>query len=77
MINVDKRQRTEFLDTYWLEILFFLIGEHADQHAHQVNNDIFTSQQRFYEISGLLFDFFLLLSQTIDVDGIEKVLPFR
>ena len=36
MINVDKRQRSEFLDTYWLEILFFLIGEHADQHAHQV-----------------------------------------
>ena len=37
MINVDKRQRAECLDTYWLEILFFLIGEHADQHAHQVN----------------------------------------
>ena len=57
MINVDKRQRTEFLDTYWLEILFFLIGEHADQHAHQVNNDIFTSQQRFYEKSGPLLPF--------------------
>ena len=38
MINVDKRQRQEFLDTYWLEILFFLIGEHADQHAQQVGN---------------------------------------
>ena len=38
MINVDKRQRQEFLDTYWLEILFFLIGEHADQHAQQVTN---------------------------------------
>ena len=38
MINVDKRQRAECLDTYWLEILFFLIGEHADQHAHQVSN---------------------------------------
>ena len=37
MINVDKRQRSDFLDQYWLEILFFLIGEHADQHAHQVN----------------------------------------
>ena len=36
MINVDKRQRSQCLDTYWLEILFFLIGEHADQHAHQV-----------------------------------------
>jgi len=40
MINVDKRQRAEFLDTYWLEILFFLIGEHADQHAHQVNGAV-------------------------------------
>ena len=37
MINVDRRQRAECLDTFWLEILFFLIGEHADQHAHQVN----------------------------------------
>ena len=39
MINVDKRQRAECLDTYWLEILFFLIGEHADQHAHQVRHN--------------------------------------
>merc|ERR1711874_550641 len=37
MINLDKRQRADHLDQYWLEILFFLIGEHADQHAHQVN----------------------------------------
>ena len=36
MVNVDRKQRAEYLDTYWLEILFFLIGEHADQHAHQV-----------------------------------------
>ena len=42
MINVDKRQRQEFLDTYWLEILFFLIGEHADQHAQQVTNYLFS-----------------------------------
>ena len=41
MINVDKRQRAECLDTYWLEILFFLIGEHADQHAHQVQRGIY------------------------------------
>jgi len=37
MINVDRRQRSELLDTYWLEIIFFLIGEHADHHAFQVN----------------------------------------
>jgi len=40
MINVDKRQRADCLDTYWLEILFFLIGEHADEHAHQVNGAV-------------------------------------
>ena len=28
--------RSVNLDSYWLEILFFLIGEHADIHAHQV-----------------------------------------
>ena len=36
IISLDKRQRADHLDNYWLEILFFLIGEHADQHAHQV-----------------------------------------
>jgi len=40
LINLDKRQRADCLDTYWLEILFFLIGEHADQHAHQVNGAV-------------------------------------
>merc|ERR1719233_723955 len=29
IINVDRRNRTELLDTYWLEILFFLIKEPA------------------------------------------------
>ena len=36
MINVDKRQRSEFLDTYWLEILFFLIGEHAGEFSQHI-----------------------------------------
>jgi translation initiation factor 4E len=40
IINLEKRRREECLDTYWLEILFFLIGEHADQHAHQVNGAV-------------------------------------
>ena len=35
VIAMDKRKR-DLLDTYWLEIMFFLIGEHADQHAYQV-----------------------------------------
>jgi translation initiation factor 4E len=37
IINLHKNNRAQFLDTYWLEILFFLIGEHADQYAFQVN----------------------------------------
>lgn len=39
MINLSKGQRSQ-LDDFWLEILFFLIGEHADQHAHQVNGAV-------------------------------------
>ena len=34
--SVSRVRRAECLDTYWQEILFFLIGEHADIHAHQV-----------------------------------------
>jgi hypothetical protein len=41
IINLDRRQRADHLDNYWLEILFFLIGEHADQHAHQVTSNSF------------------------------------
>ena len=36
LINLDRRQRSEHLDNYWLEILFFLIGEHAGEHSHQI-----------------------------------------
>ena len=36
MIHLDKRKREEYLDTFWLEIMFYLIGEQADQHANQV-----------------------------------------
>eukprot|EP00088_Acartia_fossae_P053113 TRINITY_DN602_c0_g1_i1.p1 TRINITY_DN602_c0_g1~~TRINITY_DN602_c0_g1_i1.p1 ORF type:complete len:247 (+),score=65.93 TRINITY_DN602_c0_g1_i1:31-771(+) len=40
IISLDKRHRVQCLDTYWLEILFFLIGEHADQYAFQVNGAV-------------------------------------
>ena len=48
MINMDKRQRADHLDQYWLEILFFLIGEHADQHAHQVKTNLTLKSNRLY-----------------------------
>ena len=40
IINVDRHMRAQNLDKYWLEILFFLIGEHADIYAHQVNGAV-------------------------------------
>jgi len=40
IINMDKRRRAEYLDMSWLEIMFYLIGEQADQHAHQVNGAV-------------------------------------
>jgi len=40
MIHLDKRKRSECLDTYWLEIMFYLIGEQADEHADQVNGAV-------------------------------------
>jgi len=40
IINMDKRRSAEYLDTCWLEIMFYLIGEQADQHAYQVNGAV-------------------------------------
>jgi len=40
MVGVDRHQRSETLDSHWLEILFFLIGEHAECNAHQVNGAV-------------------------------------
>jgi len=40
MIHLDKRKRSECLDSYWLEIMFYLIGEQADEHADQVNGAV-------------------------------------
>ena len=37
ILSLDKRQKEKFLDSYWLEIVFFLIGEHGDQDAFQVS----------------------------------------
>jgi len=41
MINMDKRiGRGDCLDSHWLEIMFFLIGEHADDDAPLVNGAV-------------------------------------
>ena len=64
MINVDKRQRADCLDTYWLEILFFLIGEHADQHAHQVGDLILFLFSPLYDLlESCMIDFLTVVFQ--------------
>ena len=45
-INFDKKMRVECLDSYWLEIMLYLIGEQADQYSHQVK-PIFEEKNAF------------------------------
>ena len=39
IISLCKESKNKFLDTYWLELMLFLIGEQADQHADQVDRE--------------------------------------
>lgn len=55
VIAMDKRKR-ELLDTYWLEIMFFLIGEHADQHAYQVSGAVVNIRMRTDKLAVWLGD---------------------
>jgi len=40
IINMGKGRRAEYLDTSWLEIMLYLVGEQADKHAYQVNGAV-------------------------------------
>jgi len=40
IINSDRQQRVDILDTHWLEILIFMIGEQAEVHASKVNGAV-------------------------------------
>jgi len=40
IINLERKKREELLDNHWLEVMFFLIGEHADEQAHLVNGAV-------------------------------------
>jgi len=40
IVSLDRKKREEFLDNHWLEVMFFLIGEHADMHSHMVNGAV-------------------------------------
>eukprot|EP00091_Calanus_sinicus_P024088 TRINITY_DN8454_c0_g1_i1.p1 TRINITY_DN8454_c0_g1~~TRINITY_DN8454_c0_g1_i1.p1 ORF type:complete len:355 (-),score=111.01 TRINITY_DN8454_c0_g1_i1:117-1181(-) len=40
IINSDKTNRGDILDSHWLEIIFILIGEHAGEFAHMMNGAV-------------------------------------
>jgi len=82
IISLDKRQRAELLDHYWLEILFFLIGEHADQHAHQVNGAVVNVRGKGDKLAVWLADssqpdsilrIGKMLKERLDIDPGEKI----
>jgi len=73
IINLDKRQRADHLDNYWLEILFFLIGEHADQHAHQVNGAVVNVRGKGDKLAVWLAD----ATQSDSIIRIGKMLKER
>jgi len=56
IITLDKRQKEKVLDSYWLEIVFFLIGEHGDQDAFQVNGAVVNVRQRTDKLAVWLAD---------------------
>lgn len=73
MINLDRRHKQQFLDTCWLEIIFFLIGEHADQHAYQVNGAVVNIRARADKLAVWLAD----ASQSESIVAIGKMLKER
>jgi translation initiation factor 4E len=73
IINLDRRQRAEHLDVYWLEILFFLIGEHADQFAYQVNGAVVNIRGKMDKLAVWLQD----ASQPDSITRIGKMLKER
>jgi len=73
LINLDKRQRSECLDRYWLETLFFLIGEQAEQHSHQVNGAVVNVRYKGDKLAVWLAD----ASQEDSVVRIGKMVKER
>jgi translation initiation factor 4E len=56
IITLDKRQQEKHLDSYWLEIIFFLIGEHGDHDAFQVNGAVVNIRGRTDKLAVWLAD---------------------
>jgi len=73
IINMDKKRRAEYLDMSWLEIMFYLIGEQADQHAHQVNGAVVNVRAKGDKLGVWLAD----ASQPDSVVRIGKMIKER
>ena len=43
LINLDKKQRQNSLDNFWLEVMLCLIGESFDDHSQYVSTTIYKS----------------------------------
>jgi len=56
IITLDKRQKEKYLDSYWLETIFYLIGEHGDQDAYQVNGAVVNIRGRTDKLAVWLAD---------------------
>jgi len=85
MINLDKRhgqegtwtrgdcKRGDCLDSHWLEVMFFLIGEHADDHAPLVNGAVVNVRNKGDKLAVWLAD----ADQETAVVSIGKMLKKR
>ena len=56
MVVLDKKISSELLDNHWLEILFILIGEHADEFAPLVNGAVINIRPKNDKIAVWLRD---------------------
>lgn len=63
---IIRRFRKVQLDDYWLDVMFFLIGEHADQNAHLVNGAVVNVRYKGDKIA-------IWLSKTTEEDGVVEV----
>jgi len=54
--SICKESKMKFLDTYWLELMLFLIGEHANTDADQMNGAVVTVRARNCKLAAWLAD---------------------
>lgn len=66
IINLERRFRDARLDDHWLDVMFFLIGEQADQYAHLVNGAVVNVRNKGDKIA-------IWLSGETAQDGVVEV----